>query len=126
MMHRVLASTLLFGIFTQVPASAQSKVMTWKVDGIEREAIVYAPTAKTANGKVPVVLAFHGHGETADNYQGVALHEHWAQAVVVYPQGLKSPRDGAPGWQVEKGKEEDRDLKFVDQMLSSLHQQYAV
>ena len=26
----------------------ESKVMTWKIDGVEREAIVYSPTAKTA------------------------------------------------------------------------------
>lgn len=125
-MNRILAYALAFGFFTQLPASAQSKVMTWKVDGIERQAIVYAPAAKTANGKAPIVLAFHGHGDTADNYQGVAIHEHWAQAVVVYPQGLNSPRDGAPGWQLEKDKEGDRDLKFVDHMLRSLRLQYAV
>jgi len=116
---------LLVGLL-QVAALAQSKIMTWKIDGIERQAIVYGPTAKTSSGKAPLVLAFHGHGDTADNYQGVALHERWAQAVVVYPQGLNSARDGAPGWQVEKGKDADRDLKFVDQMLASLRSQYSV
>ncbi len=116
---------LLVGL-VQVAALAQSKIMTWKIDGVEREAIVYAPSAKTTSGKVPLVLAFHGRGDTADNYQGVAIHEHWAQAVVVYAQGLNSARDGAPGWQVEQGKDADRDLKFVDQMLVSLRRQYSV
>ena len=90
------------------------------------EAIVYPPASTPVGAKAPLVLAFHGHGDTADNYQGVALHEEWPQALVVYPQGLDSPRDGAPGWQVEKGKEDDRDLKLVDQMLISLRKQFSV
>ena len=110
----------------QPRASTQPKVMTWNVDGVKREAIVYSPMSKAARGRIPVVLAFHGHGDTADNYQGVGLHENWPQAVVVYPQGLDSARDGAPGWQVEKGKDADRDLKLVDQMLAALRQQYSV
>jgi polyhydroxybutyrate depolymerase len=107
-------------------AFAESKMMTWKVDGVERQAIVYLPTAKTASGKVPVVLSFHGHGDNARNFQGVALQESWSQAIVVYPEGLPSPRDGAAGWQVEKGQDGDRDLKLVDRMLSSLREQYRI
>ncbi len=52
-------------------AAAESKVMTWKVDGVERQAIVYLPTAKATSGKAPLVFAFHGHGDDARNYQGV-------------------------------------------------------
>jgi polyhydroxybutyrate depolymerase len=101
---------------------AESKIMTWKVDGVTREAIVYLPTAKTAGGKAPLVLAFHGHGDDARNFQGVGIHEHWPQAIVVYPEGLPSPRDGAAGWQVEKGEDGDRDLKLVDQILAGLRE----
>lgn len=37
--------------------------MEWKVDGVNREALVYVPAAaKTA--PCPVVFAFHGHGGT--------------------------------------------------------------
>ncbi len=111
---------------TQVAVLAQPKVMIWTVDGVKREAIVYAPLSKSSRARVPVVLAFHGHGDTAGNYQGVAIHENWQQAVVVYPQGLNSTSDGAPGWQVEKGKDGDRDLKLVDQMLASLREQFSV
>jgi polyhydroxybutyrate depolymerase len=107
-------------------AFAESKMMTWKVDGVDREAIVYLPTAKTASGKAPLVFAFHGHGDDARNFQGVDLHGQWAQAIVVYPEGLPSPRDGAAGWQVEKGEDGDRDLKLVDAMLAGLRAQYRV
>ena len=37
---------------------------TWDVDGVKREALVYAP-AKKSEGKVPLVFDFHGHGGTA-------------------------------------------------------------
>ena len=50
-------------LFTGNPASAADNLtrMEWKVDGVTREALVYAPaTAKT--GPSPVVFAFHGHG----------------------------------------------------------------
>ncbi|MSV36003.1 MAG: esterase [Bryobacterales bacterium] len=117
---------LLLILTTQIPALSQPKVMTWIVEGVKREAIVYAPLSKSSRAPVPVVLAFHGHGDTADNYQGVGIHENWAQAVVVYPKGLDSARDGAPGWQVEKGKDGDRDLKLVDQMLAALRKQFSV
>lgn len=120
------ARLLLLWAVVQAAASGESKLMTWDIDGVERQAIVYSPTAKSPSGKAPLVLAFHGHGDTADNFQGVALQEHWAQAIVVYAQGLPSMRDGLPGWQVESGKDGDRDVKFVDKMLATLHQQFSV
>jgi polyhydroxybutyrate depolymerase len=107
-------------------ASGEPKLMHWNVDGVTREAIVYLPTAKTASGKAPLVLAFHGHGDDARNFQGVGIHEYWRQAIVVYPEGLPSPRDGAAGWQVEKGEDGDRDLKLIDQMVADLRKQYHV
>jgi len=120
------ARLLLLWTMMAVAGFGESKMMTWKIDGVEREAIVYAPTAKTASGKAPLVLAFHGHGDSADNFQGVDLQQHWTQAIVVYAQGLPSTRDGLAGWQVESGKDGDRDLKFVDQMLTTLRQKFSV
>lgn len=120
------ARLLLLCAVVSVTAWGESKVMMWKIDGVEREAIVYSPTAKTPSGKAPLVLAFHGHGDSADNFQGVELQQHWAQAILVYAQGLPSTRDGLAGWQVESGTDGDRDLKFVDQMLATLRQKFSV
>lgn len=100
--------------------------MTWNVDGVERQAIVYLPTARTASGKAPLVFAFHGHGNDARKFQRVGIDQDWAQAIVVYPEELLSPRDGAAGWQVEKGQVGDRDLKLVDRILSMLQKEYHV
>ena len=124
--NRKMTSKLLVLAIVQTATFGAPKLMTWNIGGVQREAIVYSPTAKTASGKAPLVLAFHGHGDTVDNFQEVDLQVHWPQAVVVYPQGLPSARDSASGWQVEPGKDGDRDLKFVDQMVAALSKQFSV
>jgi polyhydroxybutyrate depolymerase len=108
-------------------AGASPRVMTWNVAGAQRTAIVYAPSS-AANAKTPVLFAFHGFGDTNENFQGVGLEQAWPQAIVVYPQGLQVKRGGAalPGWQTERRGEEDRDLQLVDTALASLREKYKV
>ena len=103
-------------------AAPPSQVLTWKIDGETREAIVYAPA--TAAGRMPLVLSFHGRGDDMQNFQYTDLHVAWPGAVVVYPQGL-STRGGLSGWQVER-ESNDRDLKLVDVMLASLREKYSI
>lgn len=114
-------------------AAAQGKVMNWTVNGVKREAIVFAP--KESREKAPVVFGWHGHG---GNMQGASQLMHiqklWPEAIVVYPQGLKSPspvdpQATKPGWQVEANQAApvgNRDLEFFDAMLATLHQKYSV
>lgn len=105
---------------------------TWTVDGVVREALVYAPaTAKTA--ATPIVFAFHGHGGSMQQaarsfgYQSV-----WPEAIVVYMQGLATPGrltdlDGnLAGWQATDGDQGNRDLKFFDVVLASLREDFKV
>jgi len=107
-------------------ASAQRpETMTWKIDGVIRRAIVYAPSANPTTGRAPLVLSFHGHGDNMQNFQHTDLHRAWPQAIVAYFQGLPS-RDGLAGWQVEKGQDDDRDLKLVDAALTSLRERFKV
>ena len=96
---------------------------SWTVDGVKREAIVYVPLSP--NGKMPLVLSFHGHGDDMENFQYVGLQDVWPDAIVVYFQGLPS-RDGYRGWQVEPGEDGDRDLKLVDTALAALKKKYSI
>ncbi len=105
--------------------AASAEVMTWNVEGIIREAIVFVPKASPAGGKNPVVLSFHGRGDSAQNFQHTFLHLASPYAIVVYFQGLAT-RDGLAGWQVERGENNDRDLKLVDVALASLRKKYNV
>jgi polyhydroxybutyrate depolymerase len=120
----ILALLLLVGKSTS--AADNLPRMEWKVDGVAREALVYAPaTAKTAPS--PVVFAFHGHGGTMKfAATKFACHEHWPEAIVVYMQGLKTPgtltdpQGKLPGWQKTFGDQGDRDLNFFDAVLATL------
>jgi polyhydroxybutyrate depolymerase len=104
----------------------------WKVDGVTREALVYAPpAAKTA--PTPVVFAFHGHGGTMTHAaRTFAYHKAWPEAVCVYMQGLNTPgrltdpEGKKPGWQSGPGDQQDRDLKFFDAVLATLKADYKV
>jgi len=113
-----------------LPAGVQK--MTFEVDGVQREALVYIPaSAKTAD--TPVVFAFHGHGGSARNaLRSFAMNEHWPEAISVYMQGLPTRGEltdhagRRDGWQAKAGDEQDRDLKFFDAVLARLKKGYRV
>ena len=103
--------------------AAGAEVMRWEVDGMPRQAIVYAPDSAT-DQPTPLVLAFHGFGDMAQNFQRTDIHEAWPEAIVVYFQGLTTRR-GMPGWQSATG-DDNRDLKLVDVAVASLRESYRV
>jgi polyhydroxybutyrate depolymerase len=93
---------------------------------------VYAP-AGAREKAAPLVFVFHGHGggmrQAALSF---AMHTHWPEAIVVYPQGLPTvgqitdPEGKKAGWQPRPGVNEDRDLKFFDALLAKLKADYKV
>lgn len=104
----------------------------WMVDGVVREALVYAP-AKAKSEPSPLVFGFHGHGGSMNNAaRSYRIHTLWTEAVVVYPQGLNTPgkltdpEGRKPGWQSDAGDQDNRDLKFFDAMLASMKADYQV
>ncbi|MDA1008871.1 MAG: esterase [Planctomycetota bacterium] len=107
------------------------KAMSWEVDGVKREAIVFAPATATTI-PAPLVLAFHGHGGSSKQFaRSSEFHTAWPEAIVVYPQGLPTagmtdPQGKKAGWQNRVGVEDDRDLKFFDVMLAGLKNEFKV
>ena len=106
--------------------------MELKVDGVTREALVYAPAAAKEKS-TPVVFVFHGHGgNMRQAARGFAMNQHWPEAISVYPQGLNTPgrltdpEGKKPGWQHTVGAQADRDLKFFDAVLARLKADYKV
>ena len=113
-------------------AAAEPSPVTWTVDGVVREGLQSNPAAPSRAG-APVVLVFHGHGGTARHAaRTFALHRHWPEAIVVYPQGLNTPgrltdpEGRRPGWQHAAGEQGDRDLKLVDEILARLRREHRV
>jgi polyhydroxybutyrate depolymerase len=105
------------------------ETVNWTIDGVVRHAIIVAPSKKDPSGKVPVILAFHGHGDTMINFAGVGFEDAMPTAVVVYPQGLPTNPSADPrgfGWVYTDAPDGQRDLKFVDAMLATLHTKFKV
>lgn len=104
---------------------------TFIVDGVHRRALVFAPRTAVRT-PAPVVFAFHGHGGTARKAaEAFGYHREWAEAIVVYPQGLPTPSPGdpegeKPGWNTGGAKGGNRDLAFFDAMLAQLGQDFEV
>lgn len=124
-MKLITISSFLAGAVTLAPSSAFAETMTWNVAGEKRQAIVYAPATASPGGRVPLVLSFHGRGDDMENFQHTNMHRAWPQAVVVYLQGMPTAST-LRGWQVEKGQDNDRDLKLVDAALASLRTKFNV
>ncbi len=129
---RFVICAAIVGVVGSIAFAAEPVPTKWTVDGIEREALIYLPVS-SAKSKPPVIFGFHGHGGNMHfAARGMAFQDHWPQAIVVYPQGLPTAgivldREGKlPGWQREPGQEGDRDLKFVDAMLTSLREKYSI
>src|SRR5215216_4931012 len=108
---QVVLSVLAFlATLAPLARSAEHKSMTWNVDGIVRQALVFAPTTATEHGGAPLVFAFHGHGGTMKNSSlTMRFQTAWPEAIVVYMQGLKTPtridpEGKRPGWQHVAGE----------------------
>src|SRR4051812_43677249 len=84
------------------------KRLTWKIEGVEREAYVYFPPA--SDSPAPLIIAFHGHGGKAIGWAPkIVLEKYWPKAIVCYAQGLLTPspsdREGQQtGWQRTVGE----------------------
>ena len=108
------------------------ETLTWTVDGLERQALVYLP--KDGNTEpAPLVFGFHGHGGSMYNAdRSFGLQNHWPEAIVVYMQGvptpgaLTDPEGKRNGWQSVVGDQNDRDLKFFDAVLKTVREKYKV
>jgi polyhydroxybutyrate depolymerase len=128
----LIVATVWLAMASVVRATDSPMPREWTVDGVVREALVYAP-ANARTVPAPVVFVFHGHGGNMHNtVRTFGIHTRWPEAIVVYPQGLKTPgrltdpEGKKPGWQHGTGAQGDRDLKFFDAMLESLKKDYKV
>lgn len=128
------AFALVVGCFASFAAIAAEplKKKEWTVGETKREALVYAP-ARAEKEAAPLVFVFHGHGGTMKNASTkMAIHDHWPEAICVYPQGLNTPgkltdpEGKKTGWQHSAGDQDNRDLKFFDEMLKALRKGYKV
>ena len=127
---RILALLSLSACALLFSSASRAERLTWTIDGVQREAQVVRPLG--AAQKAPVLFAFHGHmGTMHGAAEALDFHHTWPRAIVVYMQGLPTPSAADPsgmrtGWQAELGQLGDRDLKFFDAVLATLHEKFSV
>ena len=120
---------MLASVLVAIIAVPQT-VTEFRVAGLTRQALVFAPKTKT--DRPPLVFGFHGHGGNMRNAaRSFQMHIHWPEAVVVYMQGLPTVSKNDPegtrnGWQMRTGVNKDRDLKFFDAVYKKLTTEYKV
>lgn len=87
----------------------------------QREFVLSVPENYRAGGQWPVLFAFHGWGEGANNTRSYTGFDA-ARALVVYPQGVDNAWEGAPYAEVKPGE----DQQFVSDILAALRATYRV
>ncbi|MBX7210843.1 MAG: hypothetical protein K1X78_21230 [Verrucomicrobiaceae bacterium] len=129
---RLAVASAAIGVASLVHAEAALQKREFVVDGMKREAMLYAP-AKAGSEPSPLIFGFHGHGGNMNNSaRQYHFHTLWPEAIVIYPQGLNTPgrltdpEGKKPGWQSGPGDQGDRDLKFFDAMLAALRKEFKV
>jgi polyhydroxybutyrate depolymerase len=113
-------------------AFATETVQTWRVEGVERQGLVFAPESAKSE-PAPLLFAFHGHGGGMRQAAGsFGYQKLWPEAIVIYLQGLGTPglltdpEGKKAGWQARAGNENDRDLKLFDAVLKWARETYKV
>jgi polyhydroxybutyrate depolymerase len=116
--------SLLLALTMPVIATAAPERLTIRIDGVDRQALVYAPTKAAATA--PTLFVYHGAGDTAENFTVIGLHDAWPDALVVYMEGLsRGPGQGGV-FQARDASNANPELKFFDATLAELHKRYAV
>ncbi len=126
----LLILTVIAPGFAEAASAPQAR--EWAIDGVARDAILYAPASATET-PTPVIFAFHGHGGTARQAaRSFSYQTEWPEAIVVYMQGLPTPgqltdpEGKRAGWQKTPEDQGGRDLKFFDAVLADLKTEYKV
>ncbi|GAA0603459.1 PHB depolymerase family esterase [Kutzneria viridogrisea] len=92
--------------------------------GLHRDYLVHVPANYEQGKAVPMVLAFHGRGQSdqlIETYSGLDA----LPAITVYPQGTATS-NGQAGWQGAPYSSGADDVRFTEDLISSLRQQVCV
>ena len=101
-------------------------------DGVVRRAMVVHSefgTRRRNESPRPLVFVFHGRtGAMEGIAKRMAIHEHWHEAIVVYPQGLwvEGGLFDGNGWVLPTASDEGRDIRFFDALLREIRKRYRV
>lgn len=97
--------------------------------GEARSYRIYIPASYDSSQPVPLVLALHGLGDDASNFQAVGFNQiaDTANFIAVYPNALPDPLLGSSGWNTGIHPLNTRDdIGFLNAMLDTIMSEYAI
>ena len=103
----------------EAPAVAQHRV---EVDGVERTYRLFAPPAVGDDRPMPLVLALHGSGNTADSFAQASRLDAAASAgpfVVAYPEAVRLLWNGGFCCTFGRG-DPGADVRFLDRVIDDV------
>ncbi len=110
-------------------ASAQSLSKTLEYAGETRSYKIYIPASYDSLQPVPLVMALHGLGDNAGNFQGIGFNQvaDTANILVVYPNALPDPLLGSSGWNTGMHPLNNiDDVGFLNALLDTILEQYSI
>lgn len=103
---------------------------TININGVNREYILYVPSAYDGNSSVPLMLNFHGYSDNASSHmenssdmRSLAESENF---ILIYSQGAQF--EGVTHWNIgswTEGSTSD-DLGFVDELINDISTNYNI
>lgn len=110
-------------------AFSQNLFKTMMFDGESRSYRIYIPAIYDSSKPVPLVMALHGLGDNANNFQGVGFNDiaDTANFIAVYPNALPDPLLGGSAWNtgIYPGNNYD-DVGFLNALLDSIKAAYSI
>ncbi|MFT4681684.1 MAG: polyhydroxybutyrate depolymerase [Flavobacteriales bacterium] len=113
---------------------AQQTTVTVEYDGVTRQYIKYVPAIYDANEATPVVFAFHGLGDTMQNFFGTGFKNiaDTANFIYIVPQALVDAITGGTAWNSGAGvfgifpNPDVDDAGLVQNILDTINAQYNI
>lgn len=107
---------LVVALAVCIGLQAQTVRQTFRHAGTEREYWIFVPDS--IGPQRPLVFFLHGYGKNADGYFPALVETARKHGFVLcYPQGLKDPGKGKPGWNVGYPSQEGWQVDDVDFLL---------
>lgn len=124
----------VWGILILAPFVSLGQYSSLFFDGLERTYLLHLPTGYTGEQELPIVIAMHGGGGSAENLQNQSKLSEKADAknfIVVYPEGVKGGlldiRTWNAGWCCGYASNSNiDDVGFVNALLDTIIDHYAI
>ena len=119
----------------QIKNSNQNGKRTVVHGNAEREYILYVPSSYNHNTPTPLIINFHGFGDSVNDYAkniGDFYNFHLladsSNFLVAYPQAVMREKEGVYWDPGDNGKEDivENDAYFVEQLISNINSDYNV